>query len=57
MVSVKRGGVFLVNFDPTVGAEAKKTRPAVVVGSPSGAWLKVGGPSERIKGGWNKWTD
>ncbi|MCX5885603.1 MAG: type II toxin-antitoxin system PemK/MazF family toxin [Proteobacteria bacterium] len=31
MVSIKRGDVFLVNFDPTVGAEAKKTRPAVVV--------------------------
>jgi mRNA interferase MazF len=29
--SIKRGDVFLVNFDPTVGAEAKKTRPAVVV--------------------------
>ena len=31
MVSIRRGEVFLVNFDPTVGAEAKKTRPAVVV--------------------------
>lgn len=31
MVSIKRGDVFLVNFDPTVGAEAHKTRPAVVV--------------------------
>ena len=31
MVLIKRGGVFLVNFDPTIGAEAKKTRPAVVV--------------------------
>jgi mRNA interferase MazF len=31
MVSIKRGEVFLVNFDPTLGAEAKKTRPAVVV--------------------------
>jgi mRNA interferase MazF len=30
-VSIRRGDVFLVNFDPTVGAEAKKTRPAVVV--------------------------
>jgi mRNA interferase MazF len=29
--SIKRGDVFLVNFDPTVGAEARKTRPAVVV--------------------------
>ena len=31
MASIKRGQVFLVNFDPTVGAEAKKTRPALVV--------------------------
>jgi mRNA interferase MazF len=31
MASIKRGEVFLVNFDPTVGAEARKTRPAVVV--------------------------
>ena len=31
MASTKRGEAFLVNFDPTLGAEAKKTRPAVVV--------------------------
>ncbi len=31
MVSIKRGEIFLVNFDPTVGAEVKKTRPALVV--------------------------
>lgn len=31
MASIERGDVFLVNFDPTVGAEAKKTRPAVIV--------------------------
>jgi len=31
MDSIRRGDIFLVNFDPTVGAEAKKTRPAVVV--------------------------
>jgi mRNA interferase MazF len=29
--SVKRGEVFLVNFDPSVGAEVKKSRPAVVI--------------------------
>jgi mRNA interferase MazF len=28
---IRRGDVFLVTFDPTVGAEAKKTRPEVVV--------------------------
>ena len=27
----KRGEVWIVNFDPTVGAEIKKTRPAVVL--------------------------
>ena len=31
MALIKRGEVFLVNFDPTVGAEIHKTRPAVVV--------------------------
>lgn len=31
MVSIRRGEIFLVNFDPTVGAEVKKTRPAVIV--------------------------
>ena len=31
MVSINRGDVFLVSFDPTVGAEVKKTRPALVV--------------------------
>jgi len=29
----KRGEVWLVNFDPTVGAEIKKRRPAVVLSS------------------------
>ena len=31
MASIRRGEIFLVNFDPTVGVEAKKTRPALVV--------------------------
>ncbi len=29
----KRGELWLVNFDPTIGAEIKKNRPAVVVSS------------------------
>lgn len=29
--SVLRGEVYLVNFDPTVGSEIKKTRPAIVI--------------------------
>jgi len=28
MASIRKGGVYLVNFDPTVGAEIKKIRPA-----------------------------
>jgi len=31
MESIRQGDLFWVNFDPTVGAEAKKIRPAVVV--------------------------
>lgn len=27
----KKGEVYLVNFDPTIGSEIKKTRPAVVI--------------------------
>jgi len=27
----RRGDVYLVNFDPTIGAEVQKTRPAVVI--------------------------
>ncbi|HEY3078573.1 MAG TPA: type II toxin-antitoxin system PemK/MazF family toxin [Chloroflexota bacterium] len=29
----RRGEVWIVNFDPTVGSEIRKTRPAVVVSS------------------------
>jgi mRNA interferase MazF len=29
----RRGEVYLVNFDPTVGAEIKKTRPALILQS------------------------
>ena len=31
MKTPRRGGVYLVSFDPTIGSEIKKTRPAVVV--------------------------
>jgi mRNA interferase MazF len=27
----KRGEVYLVNFDPTIGSEVKKTRPALIL--------------------------
>ncbi len=28
---MNRGEIWLVNFDPTIGAEIKKTRPAVII--------------------------
>lgn len=39
--SPKRGEVWLVNFDPTVGAEIRKTRPAVVISSDSVGKLPI----------------
>ena len=33
MPSIRRGEIWLVSLDPTVGAEIQKTRPAVVVSS------------------------
>jgi len=35
VVAVRRGDVVLVNLDPTVGVEIKKTRPAIVVSNDS----------------------
>lgn len=37
----KRGEIWLVNFDPTVGAEIKKVRPAVVISSDSVGRLPI----------------
>lgn len=31
MVTIKRFDVFLINLDPTIGSEIKKTRPAVII--------------------------
>jgi mRNA interferase MazF len=31
---VKRGDIWLINLDPTIGSEIKKTRPCVVVSPP-----------------------
>ena len=31
VASPKRGEVYLVNFDPTIGAEIQRTRPALIV--------------------------
>lgn len=30
---MKRGEIWLINLDPTIGAEIKKTRPSVIVNS------------------------
>lgn len=29
----KRGEIWLINFDPTIGTEIKKTRPGVIISS------------------------
>jgi len=39
--SPQRGEVWIVNFDPTVGSEIRKTRPAVVVSSDAVGRLPV----------------
>lgn len=31
MASPRRGDIYLVNFDPTIGSEIKKTRPALII--------------------------
>lgn len=31
MIRPRRGDVYLVNFDPTLGAEIRKTRPALIL--------------------------
>jgi mRNA interferase MazF len=37
----KRGEIWLVNLDPTIGAEIKKKRPAVVISSDSMGILPI----------------
>jgi mRNA interferase MazF len=37
----KRGEIWLVNLDPTIGSEIKKTRPAVIISSDSVGILPV----------------
>jgi mRNA interferase MazF len=39
--SPRRGEVWLVNFDPTIGTEIRKTRPAVVVSSEAVGCLPI----------------
>ena len=35
MADVRRGDIVIVNLDPTIGVEIKKTRPAIVVSNDS----------------------
>lgn len=37
----KRGEIWLVNFDPTVGSEIKKIRPAIVISSDAAGKLPL----------------
>ena len=30
-ISIKQGEIWLINLDPTIGAEIKKTRPSIIV--------------------------
>jgi len=41
---IKQGDVYLVNLDPTIGREIRKTRPVVVISN-----AVVSGLFERIK--------
>ena len=52
---IRRGDVFLVNLDPTVGSEIGKTRPAVVVqndlanrSSPTVTIIPISSSTERV---------
>ena len=40
-MSIQRGDVWLVNLEPTIGAEIRKTRPVVVVSSVSVGVLPI----------------
>lgn len=40
-MNIKRGDIWLVNLDPTVGAEIRKTRPVIVVSSDSVGSLPI----------------
>ena len=37
----QRGEIWLVNFDPTVGTEIRKTRPAIVISSDAAGRLPI----------------
>ena len=37
----RRGEIWLINFDPTIGAEIKKTRPGVIISSDAAGKLPI----------------
>ena len=37
----KRGEIWLINFDPTIGTEIKKTRPGVIISSDAAGKLPI----------------
>ena len=52
MTNPKRGNVCLVNFDPTLGAEIRKTRSALVLQSDIANWhspITIGQESEHVR--------
>jgi mRNA interferase MazF len=40
-MKVERGDIWLVNLEPTIGAEIRKTRPVVVIGSDAMGLLPI----------------
>jgi mRNA interferase MazF len=39
--SPRRGEIWLINFDPTMGAEIKKTRPGIIISSDAAGKLPI----------------
>jgi len=52
MNNVSRGDIWLVNLDPTIGAEIRKTRPVIVVSSDA-----VGALPIRLVAPLSEWKD
>ena len=52
MNNVSRGDIWLVNLEPTIGAEIRKTRPVIVVSSDA-----VGALPIRLVAPLSEWKD
>jgi mRNA interferase MazF len=44
---MRKGDIWLINLDPTIGAEIKKTRPAVIVSEARRGDVSLGGEEVR----------